>query len=123
MRRVTDGDRLRPCNLLDRLCYGPVSTPGTLTLSGLTEGNTYRLQILKYNALNPTGENVGFTILGIPARTVNVNPGTKALNLIAEFTANSDSVVLRIDNDYANQVFNAYALHALPPAGTLISIR
>lgn len=96
--------------ILSNLVFSPNTNVSTLSLGGLTIGNSYRLQLLFSNPLNGTGHNMGVSLLGGTENIVGM--GSRAVNVVAEFTADASSVVASFSNQGFRTVFNAYALHS-----------
>ena len=92
--------------------------PVTFTIGGLTPGVEYRLQLLFSNDLNTTGDRVEVTVEGETWILDDWQPG--AINLIANFTASSPSVVVTFapgvgsTGESGRAVLNAYAIHEAP---------
>jgi hypothetical protein len=59
-------------NVLSSLVFTADTNPGTLTLAGLTIGNTYRLQLLFSNTQNGTGDDQIISVLGSNLDIVNM---------------------------------------------------
>jgi hypothetical protein len=84
------------------------TNPGTLTI-----GNTYRLQLLFSNTQNGTGDDQIISVLGSNLDIVNM--GNHGINVAAEFTADSVTLLSSILNQGPRTVLNGYALHELTP--------
>jgi cysteine-rich repeat protein len=99
--------------LLSPLIFGPCTfCTSTLTISGLSAGNEYRLQAFFSNTANTTGESINLTIDGVN-HTLS-NPRGGAMNVVVEFTALSPTLVVNFNNGSSTverQILNAYALH------------
>jgi len=100
--------------------------PITLTISGLVPGNRHRIQLFFANDLNATAASTNVIIEGTRYRLSNWRP--RSVNLVAEFTASSSTVVVTFPAaSYTpyRAVLNAYSLHDLdqadsPCAGTCV---
>jgi hypothetical protein len=110
--------------LLDPLLFVSNTNPATLALSGLEIGRNYVLQLLFSNDQNITGNNVDITIDGTTHRLDDWQ--TDAINLTAEFTASSSTVLVTFSAPLDGQtgsarraIVNAYALHLLPEPGAM----
>lgn len=107
--------------LLEGLVFGPTSnTTSTLTLSGLTVGRNYRLQMVFWNELNTTGDLTNLTIDLLNHQFTRAS--NTALLVRAEFTATATSTTVTFNNgssEASRQILNAYALHEVPEPATL----
>ncbi|MBK17468.1 MAG: hypothetical protein CMM52_01335 [Rhodospirillaceae bacterium] len=103
---------------LDRILSNAVLTenldPGTLTLGGLTVGRTYRLQLLFSNTRNSIGDDQRISLLGSDIDIVDM--GNRGINVVAEFTADTVSLLTSFTDPVNMAVLNAYALHDVTPA-------
>ncbi|MPY69171.1 MAG: PEP-CTERM sorting domain-containing protein [Alphaproteobacteria bacterium] len=95
-----------------------------LALSGLEVGRNYVLQLMFSNDENITGNNVDITIEGATHRLDDWQPD--AINLTAEFTASSSTVLVTFSGPLdgptgsaRRAIVNAYALHLLPEPGAM----
>jgi hypothetical protein len=100
-------------NVLSSLVFTADTNPGTLTLGGLTIGNTYRLQLLFSNTQNGTGDDQRVSVLGSNLDVVDM--GNRGINVVAEFTADNVTLLSSILNQGPRTVLNGYALHELSP--------
>jgi len=104
--------------LLSDLQFSGTLNPVSFTVGGLTPGTEYRLQLLFSNDLNTTGDRVEVTVEGETWILDDWQPD--AINLIANFTASSPSVVVTFapatgsTGESGRAVLNAYAIHAAP---------
>lgn len=108
-------------SLLTNQQFSTSLDPVTLTISGLTIGKRYRLQLLFSNDLNLTGNNIQVSLEG--ATWVLDDWQDDAINLTSAFTASNTSVVVTFQPgpDYVpgsdpfdepgRAVLSAYALH------------
>jgi len=78
--------------LLSSNQFSGTAVPIDFTISGLTPGNEYRLQLLFANDLNTTGNEVDVTIDGTVYSLSGWQPG--AINLSASFIASSTDVTV-----------------------------
>lgn len=98
--------------LLDELVYANNFNALGFSVSGLTAGNAYRLQLLFSNDKNTTGNDVNVSLLGSSFHLTNWQPG--AINLIVSFVALSDTLNISFDGPDTTEgraVLNGYALH------------
>ncbi len=110
--------------LSDLVFDGSFGSPATLTLTGLTVGSNYVLQLLFSNDVNDTGNNIDVGIDGGSYHLANWQPSP--INLIVEFTAATSTVVTSFGpgsgsgSSSGRAVLNAYALHtSVPEPGSL----
>ena len=92
--------------------FVPNGSPATLTIGGLTIGQSYNLQLLFSNDVNSTGNDIDVTVQGISYQLLNWIPS--ALDLSIDFVADSTSVVTTFFGGSANEpqrpVLNGYVL-------------
>lgn len=104
--------------LLSTLVFVPNGNPATLTIGGLTIGQSYNLQLLFSNDVNSTGNDIAVTVQGSSYHLLNWIPS--ALDLSIDFVANSTSVATTFFGGSANEpqrpVLNAYALQTASAA-------
>ncbi|NKB20951.1 MAG: hypothetical protein GKS01_10670 [Alphaproteobacteria bacterium] len=100
--------------VLSNLVFTPNTAPGTLTLGGLTVGNTYRLQLLFSNVPNSTGDDQRISVLGSNIDIVNM--GNRGINVVAEFTADTASLLTSFIDQGNRTILNGYALHDVTQA-------
>jgi hypothetical protein len=110
--------------LLSDEVFTGLLTPVTLTIGGLTPGQTYRLQLLFSNDLNLTGNNIAVSLQG--DTYVLDDWQTAAINLTAEFVASGSSAVVTFQpgptfipgtfpfDEPGRAILNAYVLHSGP---------
>lgn len=113
---------------LDTLMSGLVFQAGgysSLTLTGLTAGTDYLLQLFMANSVNSTGKTSRVSVQGSDYNLTNF--GSNADYLRVSFSATGTSEVVTFGNGSGNEsdrmVLNAYALHtpivaAVPEPGT-----
>ena len=98
--------------LLSSLVFVPNGSPATLTIGGLTIGQSYNLQLLFSNDLNSTGNDISVTVQGSSYQLLNWIPS--ALDLSVDFVADSTSVVTTFFGGSASEpqrpVLNGYVL-------------
>ncbi len=117
-----------PGSPLDILLSGQHFQPGaysSLTLTGLTAGTDYQLQLFLANTYNSTGKASRVTVQGSEYNIVNF--GSNADYLRVSFTATGTSEEVTFGNGSTSEsnrmALNAYALHtpvvaAVPEPGT-----
>ncbi len=104
--------------LLSDLQFSGTLNPVSFTISGLTPGTSYRLQLLFSNDLNTTSDRVEVTLEGETWILDDWQPD--AINLTAQFTATSSSVVTTFEpgagstGESGRAILNAYVLHEIP---------
>ena len=105
--------------LLSDLVFTSSLSPVSLSISGLTPGTRYRLQLLFSNDVNFTGDRVEVTVEDTTWILDDWQPD--AINLVAQFTATSTSVVTTFapgagsTNESGRAVVNGYVLHDMTP--------
>ena len=105
--------------LLSDLVFTTSLSPVSLSIGGLTPGTRYRLQLLFSNDVNSTGDRVDVTVEDSTWVLDDWQPG--AINLIAQFTATSSSVVTTFmpgvgsTNESGRAVLNGYVIHDMTP--------
>jgi hypothetical protein len=107
--------------LLGALDYTPGAT-GTLTLSGLTSGNSYLLQLFFSNVVNNTGYNQTITIENQTYALVDFSGPADYLDV--QFTADGSSDVVTFGGPN-RVVLNAYALEgsgAVPEPASILML-
>jgi hypothetical protein len=100
---------------LDTLMSGLVFTTGqvgTLTLNGLTAGNSYLLQLFMANNINGTGTTANISIQGSSYTAAFGFPNNNAYYIDAAFVAGGTSEVVAFNNVVFREVLNAYALES-----------
>ncbi|MBI5774413.1 MAG: choice-of-anchor D domain-containing protein [Verrucomicrobia bacterium] len=100
--------------LFTALVFTPNTDPGTLTLTGLTPGASYRVQLLFCNQVNNTGVPQRVQIQGENFDTGDY--GSSAIAVRAEFVASGTSEVVNLLNLGNRTVMNGYVLHSLAPS-------
>ena len=94
-------------------------TPVSLSIGGLTPGTRYRLQLLFSNDVNSTGDRVEVTVEDTTWILDDWQPD--AINLTAQFTASSTSVVTTFTpgvgstGETGRAVLNGYIIHDMTP--------
>lgn len=96
-------------NLFSSLLFTPTTDVYTLNISGLTIGDSYRLQLLFQNDINSTGEH---SVISIQSTEFTVTGIGTPQNIIVEFTALSSTEVVSFLDDGDRVVLNGYAVHA-----------
>ena len=103
-----------PGSGLDNLLSGLVYQGGgssSLTLSGLTAGQNYNLQLLLQNSVNSTGRNASVNVQG---QNFTLNYGSNANYLLASFAATGNAETVNFGNGSGSEskrmVLNAYVL-------------
>ena len=105
--------------LLSDLVFATSLSPVSLSISGLTPGTRYRLQLLFSNDVNSTGDRVEVTVEDTTWILDDWQPD--AINLVAQFTATSTSVVTAFapgagsTGESGRAVLNGYVLHDMTP--------
>lgn len=111
--------------ILSDLVFAPNSSGAQLNLSGLTNGQDYRLQLLFSNDSNNTGNNINVVLGGDNYHLSGWQ--TQAINLQLAFTATASTQQIQLnpgagsDSNTGRAVLNAYAVHQVGVAepGTL----
>jgi len=102
--------------LLSTLVFVPNGNPATLTIGGLTIGQSYNLQLLFSNDVNSTGNDIA--VQGSSSHLLNWIPS--ALDLSIDFVADSTSVVTTFFGGSSNEpqrpALKGYALQTASAA-------
>lgn len=111
--------------LLSDLVFAPNTSGTSLTLSGLSSGQSYLAQLLFSNDANGTGNNVN-VVLGADSYHLN-NWQSQAINLQIAFTATAATQLIQLNtgpgsnSETGRAVLNAYSVHntAVPEPTTM----